>query len=232
VPLPPGQHAIDGFPRFGTHLADPAPPVPSEPAIELSGAVEPVVLPLGELRSLPRREITADFHCVSGWSATGLRWEGVAFETFYRSVIERALIPGATITHVAFVGLDGYRSIVTLEDALDPDVLIAENLDGEPLDSDHGAPVRLVSPSQYGFVSTKHLCRIELHVTAPDDNFGYANPATKVGLNALLFRRHPRSRVWKEERHRYLPGWVLRPVYRALIPPIMRLSARGSRRGR
>jgi DMSO/TMAO reductase YedYZ molybdopterin-dependent catalytic subunit len=115
---------------------------------------------------------------------------------------------------------------------LDPDVLIAENLDGEPLDSDHGAPVRLVSPSQYGFVSTKHLCRIELHVTAPDDNFGYANPATKVGLNALLFRRHPRSRVWKEERHRYLPGWVLRPVYRALIPPIMRLSARGSRRGR
>jgi DMSO/TMAO reductase YedYZ molybdopterin-dependent catalytic subunit len=136
VPLPPGQHAIDGFPRFGTHLADPAPLVPSEPTIELSGPVEPLVLPLDELRSLPRREITADFHCVSGWSATGLRWEGVAFETFYRSVIEPVLSPGATITHVVFAGLDGYRSVVTLEDALDPDVLIAENLDGQPLDSD------------------------------------------------------------------------------------------------
>jgi len=30
-----------------------------------------------------------------------------------------------------------------------------------------GAPVRLVSPQQYGFMSTKHLCRIALQSESP-----------------------------------------------------------------
>lgn len=57
------------------------------------------------------------------------------------------LQPGADVTHLGFVGLDGYRSVVTIEDALADDVLIADSLNGQPLDADHGAPVRLVSPS-------------------------------------------------------------------------------------
>ena len=99
--LPPGQHAIDGFPRFGTHFAVPPPAVPDHPVIKISGAVTaPFELPLAALAELPRRELTADFHCVAGWSATGLRWEGVAFEGFYRAIIEPALRPDAPITHV------------------------------------------------------------------------------------------------------------------------------------
>src|SRR3954469_24283512 len=71
--LPPGQRAIDDFPRFGTHLHRPAPPVPADPAIEVGGAVtRPFAVPLAELAALPRRELTADFHCVAGWAATGL----------------------------------------------------------------------------------------------------------------------------------------------------------------
>jgi DMSO/TMAO reductase YedYZ molybdopterin-dependent catalytic subunit len=158
VTLAPGQHRIEGFPRFGTHLARPAPAVPVDPVIEISGAVaKPFALPLAALATLPRQELTADFHCVAGWSPTNLRWEGVAFETFYRMIIEPYLQPGASVTHIVFSGLDGYRSSVWIEDALAEDVLIAERLDDHPLDRDHGAPARLVSPSQYGFISTKHL---------------------------------------------------------------------------
>jgi DMSO/TMAO reductase YedYZ molybdopterin-dependent catalytic subunit len=131
---------------------------------------------------------------------------------------------------LVFGGLDGYRSVVELEDALATDVLLAENLNGRPLDGDHGAPVRLVSPSQYGFVSTKHLCEIELHETLPAQNYGHANAIAKVALRGPLFQRHPRARVWHEERHRHLPGWSLRPVYRVLIPPITFLSGRGAGR--
>jgi hypothetical protein len=40
---------------------------------------------------------------------------------------------------------------------------------------------------------------------------------------------HPRARVWQEERHPYLPNWVLRPAYRILIAPIAALRARGGR---
>jgi DMSO/TMAO reductase YedYZ molybdopterin-dependent catalytic subunit len=229
--LPPGQHAIDGFPRFGIHLHHPPPPVPSDPSIGIRGAVRrPFSVPLAELAALPRRELTADFHCIAGWTAKDLRWEGVAFETVYERIVEPALEPGPAITHVSFGGLDGYRSILTIEDALSPEVLIAENLNGRPLDADHGAPARLVSPSQYGFVSTKHLSTIELYTTAPTDNYGRTNAFTGVGLYGPLFQRHPRARVWNEERHRYLPGWSLRPVYRLLIPPVAFLSARGADR--
>ncbi len=226
--LPPGQHAIDGFPRFGTELHRP-PPVPRNPVIEIGGAVtEPFALPLTALATLPRLEIASDFHCVSGWSATDLHWEGVAFETFYRTIVAPSVRPGASVTQLVFGGLDGYRCVVSIEDALADDVLIAEHLNGRPLEGDHGAPARLVSPRQYGFVSTKHLCRIELHTADPGENYGSASWIGKVGFRNPLFRRHPRARVWEEERHSYLPGWSLRPVYRLLIPPVAFLNARGS----
>ena len=213
--LPPGQRRIDGFPRFGTHRHRPAPAVPIDPSIEISGAVtRSVALPLTELATLPRRELTADFHCVAGWSATDLHWEGVAFETLYRVHLEPLLKPDTSITHVVFEGLDGYRSIVLIEDALADDVLIAERLNGRPLDSDHGAPARLVSPAQYGFVSTKHLCRVELHTTEPKASY---HPDQLIQLGLQLVKPHRRARVWHEERHRYLPAWLLRPLYRRLI---------------
>ena len=223
--LPPGQRPIDGFPRFGTHLARPAPAVPIDPVIEISGAVaKSFALALAELATLPHRELTADFHCVAGWSATNLRWEGIAFETFYRMIIEPSVQPGTSVTHIVFGGLDGYRSVVAIDDALAQDLLIAERLDGRPLDGNHGAPARLVRPHQYGFVSTNHLCRIELRTAEPTG--AYASPAMR------LLKPHPQARVWEEERHRYLPARSVRPIYRLLIPPIASLSAHGSRRSR
>ncbi|MFE0106779.1 molybdopterin-dependent oxidoreductase [Streptomyces sp. NPDC059009] len=216
--LPPGQRAVDGFPRFGTHIHHPPPPLPSDPVIEIGGAVTRTVrLFVADLAKLPRRELRADFHCVAGWTATGLLWEGVTFESLYRAQVQPLLEPDASISHVVFEGLDAYRSIVLLEDALGADVLIADRLNDQPLDGDHGAPVRLVSPSQYGFISTKHLCRIELHATEPPTPDRFSPIAA-----------HRRARVWQEERHRRLPGRVVRPVYRTLIGPIRALSARGS----
>ena len=219
--LPPGQRLIDRFPRFGTHMGRPAPTVPPDPVITIDGG--PVTscfeMPVAGLAGLPRRVLTADFQCVAGWSAAGLRWEGVTFETFFRSIVEPVLEPGTEVTHVVFEGLDGYRSVVLAEDALDDQVLLADHLDGRPLGADHGAPVRLVSPAQYGYVSTKHVCRIEVHTREPDPWLG-SLVATR------LLQPHPRARVWEEERHGSLPGWLARPVYRALEAPLLRLSTR------
>jgi DMSO/TMAO reductase YedYZ molybdopterin-dependent catalytic subunit len=230
VTLPPGQRAIDGFPRFGTHFHRPPPAIPTDPVIEIAGAVaEPFALPLAGLATLPRREITADFHCVAGWTVTNLHWEGVAFETLYRTIIEPSVPAGTTVTHVVFGGLDGYQSIVSIEDALADDVLVAEHLDGQPLDADHGSPARLVSPNQYGFVSTKHLCRIELHSAEPAANY---HPSPLIQLGLQLVKPHRRARVWREERHRYLPAWAVRPAYRQLVPAIRLLSGRARPRRR
>ncbi len=219
--LPPGQRPVDGFPRFGTHLGRPAPAVPADPVITIGGGAvaTPFGLPLAALADLPRREITADFHCVAGWSATGLRWEGVAFRTFFQMVVEPQLVPGVEVTHLVFRGLDRYRSVVLAEDAFGDDVLLAERLDGRPLGGDHGAPVRLVSPSQYGYVSIKHLCRIEVHGAEPERRH-------RSFVDERLLEAHPRARVWEEERHGSLPGWLVRPVYRAVKAPLLYLCTR------
>jgi len=214
--LPPGQRKLDGLPRFGGPSKPPT--VPANPALVITGAVrEPVAVALSELSTLPRTEQTSDFHCVAGWSAIGLRWEGVGFTTFYRSIIEPQLSPAATVTHVVFCGLDGYRAIVSIEDALQNDVLLADRLDDEPLSLAHGAPLRLISPQQYAYLSAKHLSAIEIHTSAPP-----------IPRDFFLFRQHPRARVWQEERNGVLPTTVVRPIYRALIRLFMRRSARGN----
>lgn len=209
--LPPGQRRLDGFPRFGTHLSAPPPPVPADPVIEIRGAgITAFEVPLAALAALPRQELVADFHCVSGWTATDLRWDGVPFAILYDELIVPALPPDIVITHVEFRGLDGFRSVVQLEDARADEVFVADRLDGRPLGGDHGAPVRVVSPSQYGYISTKHLCRIEVHTSEPEEDLS--------SIFDRLIRGHPRARVWHEERHGKLPGWLVRPVYRALKP--------------
>jgi DMSO/TMAO reductase YedYZ molybdopterin-dependent catalytic subunit len=216
MPLPPGQYAVAGFPRFGKDLKKPPPPVPADPVIELGGASEAGTVAVAELAKLPRREVRADFHCVAGWSATGLVWEGVSFADFYRAFVVPELRPGAVVSHLVFVGADGVRAVVEMEDALGEDVLLAERLDGEPLTGDHGAPVRLVSPWQYGYVNIKHLCRIE---------FCLGQPALTDRWSPLA--AHSRARVWKEERHRRLPGRVVRPLYRSLVGVIRVVGGQG-----
>ena len=95
-------------------------------------------------------------------------------------------------------------------------------LDGRPLGADHGAPVRLVSPAQYGYVSTKHLCRIEVHDTEP-------TPPGGSLVATRLLESHPRARVGRRSGTARCPGWLVRPVYRALKAPLLRLCARDER---
>jgi DMSO/TMAO reductase YedYZ molybdopterin-dependent catalytic subunit len=228
--LPPGQGVLRTFPRFGAHLASPPPAVSPQPGIEVRGAVaSPFELPVAALQEMPRRALVADFHCVAGWSVRDLSWEGVPVRTVWEDAIVPKAEPHAGITHLVFVGLDGYRSALTIEDALADDALIADRLDGAPLSGEHGAPARLVSPRQYGYMSTKHLRRIELHTGEP------ARTQHSSGARALLLSfiaPHPRARVEREERHRCLPAWSVRFAYRRLILPVLATRMRPGAAGR
>jgi DMSO/TMAO reductase YedYZ molybdopterin-dependent catalytic subunit len=44
--------------------------------------------------------------------------------------------------------------------ALDPDTLLAMDLNGEPLHLDHGYPVRLIAPNNPGVMQTKWVGRV------------------------------------------------------------------------
>jgi DMSO/TMAO reductase YedYZ molybdopterin-dependent catalytic subunit len=171
-------------------------------------------LPVARLRELPRRSLVADFHCVTGWSVEALRWGGVPFRALYSDVIEAEAAPRPGVSHVVVRGADGYRATLTLEDALGGDVLLADELGDRPLGLDHGAPVRLLSPDQYAYMSTKHVSAIELHTAEPAS--GDARGLRRLAEGMLA--PHPHARVWAEERHRRLPGRILRLPYRGMIP--------------
>jgi DMSO/TMAO reductase YedYZ molybdopterin-dependent catalytic subunit len=90
--LPAGQRSREVFPRFGlprfaTRWPDAAPT-----ALRVTGEVRhPQELLPSELAALPRREQTADLHCVTTWSVLRLRWGGMPFRDFYdRVVVPRA----------------------------------------------------------------------------------------------------------------------------------------------
>jgi len=174
---------------------------------------------IGKLR---RKQVTADFHCVAGWSARDVRWGGVPLRPFYETVILPHVKSGAEISHLLLIGADGWKADVLMEDAMAPDVLLADRLDGAPIREEHGAPLRFVSPAQYGYKNVKHLVRIELHDHDPNDLPGALGPRMAL----LGVRAHPRGRVALEERHRYVPAWALRGVYRNVIyPMVVRLLA-------
>src|SRR5205809_2553516 len=77
--LPPGQRAIGSFPRYGTHFGRRDPAVPALPRIVLTGRGIAAELDGEALQELPRAEVVADFHCVAGWTARDVHWEGVRF---------------------------------------------------------------------------------------------------------------------------------------------------------
>jgi DMSO/TMAO reductase YedYZ molybdopterin-dependent catalytic subunit len=206
--LPPGQIPRADFPRFGlTPYAERYPSKPTDCAVSVKVlSAAPVVLS-DPLRGLARTTLQADFHCVTTWSRLGLVWGGVRFSDFFRQRIAPLSVASATVVGVVLCGQDGYRTSLLMEDLMADDILLADELDAQPLSVEHGAPLRLIAPRHYGYKSMKHLSKLEFWAIVPVIKHG-----------PLAFLDHPRARVALEERGRWFPGWLLRHLYRPLIP--------------
>jgi DMSO/TMAO reductase YedYZ molybdopterin-dependent catalytic subunit len=212
--LPKGQRDIGTFPRFGLgRFANRFPADLARRSIRIGGDVAAPIAVTDPFAGLERVEQENDFHCVTSWSARGQRWGGVRFADVHARLVEPRVARAVDATLVVFRGEDGFAAILPLEDALAGDVLLADRLNGEPLGIDHGAPLRLVAPAHFGFKNVKHLTTIEYW----RDRRHYRFPRPYPG-----FMDHPRGRVALEERGRFFPGWLLRAVYRLLIPSTIR----------
>jgi DMSO/TMAO reductase YedYZ molybdopterin-dependent catalytic subunit len=219
--LPPGQRELDHFPRFGVPAF--AGRLPSAPGTDFviqvtaaGGALAPVSI--AELAQLPRLDVIADFHCVTTWSCRRLNWSGFAFREFYQRFLLPRVPAHGSYPFVEFKCLDGYGMCVALEDLLADDVLLADRLNGAPLSLEHGAPLRLVAPSLYGYKNVKHVSLVKLRSD-------YRRAFTERQTNA-----HPRGRVALEERGRGLAGPVYRVIYRALLPATLWSFRRAEKR--
>ncbi len=142
-----------------------------------------LVLTWEQLLAMPQVQVFSDFHCVTRWSRLGNLWQGVSA----RALLEQAgVLPEARF--VVLQGYDdGWTTNVPLEEFLQPDVLLAHSHDGQPLDEDHGGPVRVVIPRLYAWKSAKWIRAIHL---LAEDQPGYWE---RCGY-------HNHGDPWKEER--------------------------------
>ncbi|MCA9045968.1 MAG: sulfite oxidase-like oxidoreductase, partial [Planctomycetaceae bacterium] len=126
---------------------------------EVKGLVDnPLSFTWDEFQQLPRVKVFSDFHCVTRWSRLGNVWEGVSI----RELMNRAGVQ-AEAKYVIAEGYDsGWTTNMPLADADAEDVLLADIHDGEPINADHGGPLRLVVPRLYAWKSAKWLRSLTL----------------------------------------------------------------------
>jgi len=126
--------------------------------LRIGGAVERSFrLAWDEYRALPRAARDVDLHCVAGWSRLDNRFEGVVL----RDLLGRAGLR-ADARFVRFTDGRHYHTTIPIDLALDDSTILADTLDGRPLDLDHGAPLRAIVPRRYAFKSCKWLRTIEV----------------------------------------------------------------------
>lgn len=172
--LPPGQRETSRFPvlsKSGTPSWD-----RDSWQFEVWGAVEnDLALSYEEFTSLPAETQRQDFHCVTGWSKFDCEFTGVTFPT----LAERAGVDDEAV-HVMFHALDGYTTNLSLEECRRREVMFVYEYDGEPLPSDHGGPLRVVTPHKYAYKGAKWVSGVEF-LTEPERGYwekrGYSNTA-------------------------------------------------------
>lgn len=137
-----------------------------------------LALTMDDIKALPRTEMTTEFKCIEGWS-TIVHWAGVRFSDFiekYPPFTFSAAVPALNaLPH----GLPPYVSLTTPDEKyyvgwdmpaiLHPQTLLAYEMNGEPLRSEHGAPLRIASPTKYGIKQIKRIGRIEFTNERPKD---------------------------------------------------------------
>jgi DMSO/TMAO reductase YedYZ molybdopterin-dependent catalytic subunit len=136
-----------------------------------------------ELMALPQREIVTDIHCVTRWSKLDTSWRGVAMT----DLLDRASVKPSG-THVMAYSDGGYTTNIPLEILKDDDVMVAHTYAGQPLEPDHGAPLRLLVPKRYFWKSAKFLRKLEV---MSEDRMGFWE------LNGY----HNDADPWAEQRH-------------------------------
>jgi DMSO/TMAO reductase YedYZ molybdopterin-dependent catalytic subunit len=153
-------------------------------SLPVTGEVQaPLEVTWDDLHALPRREVSVTLECAGiGRSLVsplppGHPWGLCALSTgtfagvSFRDLLARVR-PNADAVEVLFVGADAgevepgrrvtFERSLPLDALQDPDVILAWEMNGEPLPREHGAPLRLVVPRWYGVASVKWLVEVRV----------------------------------------------------------------------
>ena len=187
--------------------------------LRVEGLVErPLELTLADIRSRPRGTVPVTLECAGNgrarfqprplsnpwlFEAIGTaEWTG----TPLAPLLEEAGLR-ADAADIVFSGVDrglqggvehDYQRSLRPSEALRPEVLLVDEMNGAPLQPQHGFPLRLLVPGWYGMTSVKWLSRIEAiaepftgyqqstayHYKADGDDPG--EPVSRIRVRALM----------------------------------------------
>ena len=190
--LPPGQALTQKFPVL--HYG----PVPVfNPAtwdFRIWGEVEEErKWTWDEFNRLPHTSLTLDIHCVTGWSKLQTTWEGISVRALWDNGILKLK---SSARYVLQHAENGFTVNLPLEVVLADNFILATYYNGQPLEPDHGAPLRGVVgyipgredlKTTYFWKGAKWLRGLEF---LPHDQPGFWEQAGY----------HNEADVWKEER--------------------------------
>lgn len=162
---------VFGLAHFGVARID-----PQTWRLHVAGMVErPAALSLQQILDLPKAEVEAFIKCagfpndhtIATRNVSNAVWGGARLSDVLSRVGAHA---GASFIwayapdygRYLHYSSDCYIKDLPLERARADDVLLAYELNGEPLSPEHGFPLRLLVPGYYGTNSVKWLCRIEV----------------------------------------------------------------------
>ncbi len=156
--------------------------------LQITGLVKrPMTLSLADIKARQRQETIFTMECSGNdglkWFRGGVgnaKWAGTALAPLLK---EAGVMPGAL--EVVFTGsdegeeqirefLDDIRPIkmkqnfarsMSIDDAMDPHHLLCYEMNGDPLPSANGFPLRLIAPGWFGIANVKWLKRIEVRNT-------------------------------------------------------------------
>lgn len=183
-------------------------------------------LDLDDLYAFPSRSLRVVLECAGHRrseyepAARGVQWGvGAMSEAEWTGVPLAALlelVDRAGATHVVLEGADAgpvgpgghtaaFARAIPIEKALDPDTLVAVEMNGSPIPLGHGAPARAIVPGWYATDSVKWLRRIVLRRGGFDGHFerldyrlpDKADPAgrrmTVLAVHSLLTSHAPKQ---------------------------------------
>ena len=122
----------------------------------------PLSLTLDDIKRMPSVTYTVKHHCVEGWSAIAT-WTGVPVS----AIAQRSgMTPSAH--YIDFQSFDsGYSNGWDLASAMHPQTILAYAMNDRLLGADHGAPLRLYSPTKLGYKMTKYLTAMNFTAERP-----------------------------------------------------------------
>src|SRR5438067_9009442 len=199
---------ITSVPHFfvRNHMFEPTTLDAHEWRLNISGAVDkPITLSLADLGKFESHSVINTLECAGNGRAfhdphvPGIQWQkgAVGNARFggprLRDLLQRAGVKSSG-KHVMFRGLDEvpgkvppFIRSIPIEKAMDPDTLVATEMNALPLEKHHGFPERALVPGWIGAASCKWLTEIKVLDKEFEGNFmnpGYRLPNQPVAPGA------------------------------------------------